>query len=136
MRISDWRSDVCSSDLCIQGRFRFDYVMSPERLTRPLVRRDDAPKSGDADMRGVDPLTVFREATWDEAMERAATGFEKILAVRGGQALAGFGSAKGSNEEAYLFQTLVRQGFGIDRAGAGWGKSGAGRVEHGGGQLI
>src|SRR3546814_17290031 len=42
------------------------------------------------------------------------SGFEKILAVRGGQALAGFGSAKGSNEEAYLFQKLVRQGFGTN----------------------
>ncbi|TIM61030.1 MAG: 4Fe-4S dicluster domain-containing protein, partial [Mesorhizobium sp.] len=50
--------------LCVKGRFGFDYAMSPERLTKPLIRRDDAPKSGDADMRGVDPLTVFREASW------------------------------------------------------------------------
>src|SRR3546814_4286394 len=60
------------------------------------------------------PYTTLFRSTWDEAMERAATGFEKILAVRGGQALAGFGSAKGSNEEAYLFQKLVRQGFGTN----------------------
>jgi formate dehydrogenase major subunit len=100
--------------LCVKGRFGFDYAMSPERLTRPLIRRDDAPKSGDADMRGVDPLTIFREASWEEAMERAAGGLKKILDTRGGQALAGFGSAKGSNEEAYLFQKLVRQGFGTN----------------------
>ncbi|TIP26345.1 MAG: formate dehydrogenase subunit alpha [Mesorhizobium sp.] len=100
--------------LCVKGRFGFDYAMSPERLTKPLIRRDDAPKSGDADMRGVDPLTVFREASWEEALARAAGGLKTILRDRGGQALAGFGSAKGSNEEAYLFQKLVRQGFGTN----------------------
>jgi formate dehydrogenase major subunit len=88
--------------------------MSPERLTRPLIRRDDAPKSADADLRGVDPLTVFREATWEEALARAADGLKKILRQHGGRSLAGFGSAKGSNEEAYLFQKLIRQGFGTN----------------------
>ncbi|RWP66849.1 formate dehydrogenase subunit alpha [Mesorhizobium sp.] len=100
--------------LCVKGRFGFDYAMSPERLTKPLIRRDDAPKSGDADMRGVDPLTVFREASWEEALARVAGGLKTILRDHGGQALAGFGSAKGSNEEAYLFQKLVRQGFGTN----------------------
>jgi len=100
--------------LCVKGRFGFDYAMSPERLTKPLIRRDDAPKAGDIDMRDVDPLTVFREATWEEAMERAAGGLTSIMAAHGGKALAGFGSAKGSNEEAYLFQKLIRQGFGTN----------------------
>ncbi|WP_265518308.1 formate dehydrogenase subunit alpha [Nitratireductor luteus] len=100
--------------LCVKGRFGFDYVMSPERLTKPLIRRDDAPKSGDIDMRGVDPLTIFREATWEEALSRAAGGLKSLLDTHGGKSLAGFGSAKGSNEEAYLFQKLVRQGFGTN----------------------
>ncbi|WP_157020191.1 formate dehydrogenase subunit alpha [Mesorhizobium xinjiangense] len=100
--------------LCVKGRFGFDYVMSPERLTKPLIRRDDAPKAGDIDLRGVDPLTVFREATWEEALDRAAGGLKSLLDAHGGKALAGFGSAKGSNEEAYLFQKLVRQGFGTN----------------------
>ncbi|HMK02299.1 MAG TPA: formate dehydrogenase subunit alpha, partial [Reyranella sp.] len=68
----------------------------------------------DADLRGVDPMTVFREATWEEALARAAQGLKKILQQHGGRSLAGFGSAKGSNEEAYLFQKLVRQGFGTN----------------------
>ncbi|HSM41112.1 MAG TPA: formate dehydrogenase subunit alpha [Afifellaceae bacterium] len=97
--------------LCVKGRFGYDYAMSPERLTRPLIRRDDAPKAGDMDLRGVDPMTIFREATWDEAMERAASGLRTIRDRDGGDAIAGFGSAKGSNEEAYLFQKLIRQGF-------------------------
>ncbi|MGE0237369.1 MAG: formate dehydrogenase subunit alpha [Parvibaculaceae bacterium] len=100
--------------LCVKGRFGFDYAMSPERLTTPLIRRDDAPKAADMDLRDVDPLTVFREATWEEALERAAGGLKTILARHGGKALAGFGSAKGSNEEAYLFQKFIRQGFGTN----------------------
>jgi hypothetical protein len=58
------------------------------------------------------PWTHFREATWEEALDIAAKGFVKIRDEKGAKALAGFGSAKGSNEEAYLFQKLVRTGFG------------------------
>ena len=103
--------------LCVKGRFGFDYVASPERLTKPLIRRDDAPKRGDIDL-GPTSLVraedVFREATWEEAMARAARGFVAIRDTHGPRALSGFGSAKGSNEEAYLFQKLVRQGFGTN----------------------
>ncbi len=100
--------------LCVKGRFGFDYVRSPDRLTKPLIRRDDALKAGDIDLRGADPMTVFREASWEEALEKAAGGLRTVIDRDGGQALAGFGSAKGSNEEAYLFQKLVRQGFGTN----------------------
>src|SRR5439155_1315620 len=58
------------------------------------------------------PLTHFRVASWDEALDRAAAGLKRIRDRDGRYALAGFGSAKGSNEEAYLFQKLVRTGFG------------------------
>ncbi len=100
--------------LCVKGRFGYDYAMSPERLTKPLIRREDAPKAGDIDMRFMKTEDVFREATWEEALTLAADGLTNILGKRGGQALAGFGSAKGSNEEAYLFQKLIRQGFGTN----------------------
>ncbi|SFG72466.1 NAD-dependent formate dehydrogenase catalytic subunit /NAD-dependent formate dehydrogenase iron-sulfur protein [Palleronia marisminoris] len=100
--------------LCVKGRFGYDYVMSPERLTKPLVRRDDAPKRGDIRVDPLNPWDVFREATWEEAMERAAGGLGSIRDTHGGGALSGFGSAKGSNEEAYLFQKLVRAGFGTN----------------------
>ncbi|HEV1998989.1 MAG TPA: formate dehydrogenase subunit alpha, partial [Xanthobacteraceae bacterium] len=65
----------------------------------------------------VDPTRwsdVFREATWEEALDFAASGLKKIRDTNGPNALAGFGSAKGSNEEAYLFQKLVRIGFGTN----------------------
>ncbi len=95
--------------LCVKGRFAFDYVSHPQRLTRPLIRREGAPKGLNVDP--ADPSTHFREASWEEALETAAEGFRRILERHGPQALAGFGSAKGSNEEAYLFQKLVRTGF-------------------------
>jgi formate dehydrogenase major subunit len=97
--------------LCVKGRFGFDYVQHPHRLTRPLIRKPGAPKTAEFT---VDPTRwseIFREATWDEALDAAANGLKKVRDTMGPNALAGFGSAKGSNEEAYLFQKLVRTGF-------------------------
>ena len=98
--------------LCVKGRYGFDYARHPQRLTVPLIRRADAPKDASA---ALDPATArawFREATWEEALEVAGRGLRTIRDRDGAKALAGFGSAKGSNEEAYLFQKLVRLGFG------------------------
>ena len=100
--------------LCVKGRFGFDYINSPQRLTKPLIRRDDAPKRGDLDLDPKNPLTHFREAGWEEALQVAANGLKVIRDRDGGNALSGFGSAKCSNEEAYLFQKLVRTGFGTN----------------------
>jgi len=99
--------------LCVKGRYGFDYAHHPQRLTKPLIRRKDAPpKCGDFVMDPDRVMDLFREATWDEALDFAGGGLRRIRDVHGGKALAGFGSAKGSNEEAYLFQKLVRTGFG------------------------
>ena len=92
--------------LCVKGRFGFDYIHHDHRLTKPLIRRDDAPVKG----LNVDPgnwSKVFREASWDEALDFAAQGLKGR-----GREVAGFGSAKCTNEEAYLFQKMIRQGFG------------------------
>jgi formate dehydrogenase major subunit len=100
------------SRLCVKGRYGFDYAHHPHRLTVPLIRRADAPKHADFVMDPERVADVFREATWEEALEFAGG---KLAAIRdrfGKKSLAGFGSAKGSNEEAYLFQKLVRTGFG------------------------
>jgi formate dehydrogenase major subunit len=97
--------------LCVKGRFGFDYVHHPDRLTEPLIRRDGVPKH-DVVIDPANPYTHFRKASWEEALERAAAGLKRIRDRDGARALAGFGSAKGSNEEAYLFQKLVRTGFG------------------------
>ena len=92
--------------LCVKGRFGYDYIHHNHRLTKPLIRRDDAPAKG----LNVDPgnwETHFREASWDEALDFAANGLKGR-----GREVAGFGSAKCTNEEAYLFQKFIRQGFG------------------------
>ena len=92
--------------LCVKGRFGFDYIHHDHRLTKPLIRREDAPAKG----LNVDPgnwQTHFREASWDEALDFAANGLKGR-----GREVAGFGSAKCTNEEAYLFQKMIRQGFG------------------------
>jgi formate dehydrogenase major subunit len=144
--------------LCVKGRYGWDYAASPQRLTRPLIRRDDSYPKGalSADVRGdmtaggedndhgqqagSDPgehrrggkkarksngknkkpgglvdyaevLPHFREATWEEALDLVASRLTEIYQRGGPAAIAGFGSAKCSNEEAYLFQKLIRTGF-------------------------
>ncbi len=91
--------------LCVKGRFGFDYIDHKHRLTKPLIRLADAPKGLNVDPGN--PFTHFREASWEEAMDVAANGLKGR-----GREVAGFGSAKCSNEEAYLFQKFIRQGFG------------------------
>lgn len=97
--------------LCVKGRFGFDYIDHPHRLTKPLIRRDDAPKDWQMQMKDGEWESVFREASWDEALDFAAGGLNKVYEENGPKSLAGFGSAKGSNEEAYLFQKLIRTAF-------------------------
>lgn len=103
--------------LCVKGRYGFDYIHNPERLTKPLIRRSDVPKTAELDFDPAKPLEIFREASWDEALDFAADGLKKIISKDGKYALAGLGSAKGSCEEAYLFQKLIRTGFGVDGCG-------------------
>jgi formate dehydrogenase major subunit len=98
--------------LCVKGRYGFDYAHHPHRLTKPLIRREGVAKRGDFAMDPAGVHQVFREASWEEALALAAGKLADIRDQHGPRALAGFGSAKGSNEEAYLFQKLVRTGFG------------------------
>jgi formate dehydrogenase major subunit len=128
------------SRLCVKGRYGWDYAASPQRLTVPLIRRAESyPKGalstevrGDMDdSQGADGngrsgkrrrkpgglvdygevLPHFREATWEEALDLVARRLTEVHAAGGPAAIAGFGSAKCSNEEAYLFQKLIRTGF-------------------------
>jgi formate dehydrogenase major subunit len=114
--------------LCVKGRYGWDYASHPQRLRVPLIRRETAYPKGalSRDVKGEhqgrrkpgglvdydEVLPSFREASWDEALEVVASRLSGIRDARGPRALAGFGSAKCSNEEAYLFQKLVRVAFG------------------------
>ncbi len=102
--------------LCVKGRFGFDYAASPQRLTKPLIRKAGVAKDpamlDKLNRNTADWSDVFREATWEEALNYSGNALKTLRDTKGKKSLAGFGSAKGSNEEAYLFQKLVRIGFG------------------------
>ena len=104
------------SRLCVKGRFGFDYAASPQRLTKPLIRKAGVAKDplllDQLNRNSADWSEVFREATWEEALNYSGSALKNLRDKQGKKSLAGFGSAKGSNEEAYLFQKLVRVGFG------------------------
>ena len=102
-----------ASRLCVKGRYGFDYVQHRHRLTKPLIRKPGVPKHKDF---AVDPENwqrgVPRGDVGGSARRRGARSLRQRATRYGKRALAGFGSAKGTNEEAYLFQKLVRTGFG------------------------
>ena len=98
------------SRLCVKGRYGFDYIHHKDRLTLPLIRKPNAVKTKEI----MSPENInesFRTATWDEALELTAKNLKEIYLKYGSKALAGLGCAKGSNEEAYLFQKLIRTAF-------------------------
>ncbi len=107
----DETSPVNRGRLCVKGRYGFDYAHHPDRLTTPLIRKEGAPKT--KELPG-DPLSLFREASWEEAMDLAAASLGKIHETHGPSSMAGFGSAKCSNEDNYLFQKLIRAVFGTN----------------------
>ena len=84
--------------LCVKGRFGYDFIDSPDRLTTPLIKENGQ----------------FREASWDEALDLVASKLKDTAAESGPDALAGLTSARVTNEENYLFQKLFRAGFGTN----------------------
>ncbi|MCP4038936.1 MAG: molybdopterin-dependent oxidoreductase, partial [bacterium] len=128
---AEGREDTASEGrLCVKGRYGFDYPSHKHRLTKPLIRKESHyPKTAltaamqrkDDGTRGErvypdyeEALGAFREASWDEALDLVASKLSAIREEHGGDALAGFGSAKCSNEEAYLFQKMIRAVFGTN----------------------
>ena len=83
--------------LCVKGQFAYDYVHHPDRLTHPLVR--------DAEGR-------LQQASWDEALQRAAQGFMDVLQKHGRHAVYGVASGRTPSEANYMMQKFIRVGFG------------------------
>ena len=83
---------------CIKGKFGWDFVNSPDRLTKPLIREGGK----------------FREASWDEALDLVARKFREIKAKNGPDSLAFVSSSKCTNEESYLMQKLARAVIGTN----------------------
>jgi predicted molibdopterin-dependent oxidoreductase YjgC len=80
-------------NLCVKGRFAFNFVHHPDRLTHPLVRGEDG---------------ELHPTTWEHALERAATGLRSVIDSHGPQSVAFLSSARLTNEENYLIQKLAR----------------------------
>ncbi|MDT8825964.1 formate dehydrogenase subunit alpha [Vibrio vulnificus] len=91
-------SPVNEGMLCVKGRYGFDFVASEERLTTPLIRKDG----------------WLQPASWQEAISLIADKFSTIKQDFGGRALAGFSSAKTTNEDNYAFQKFMRRELGTN----------------------
>ena len=99
------------SRLCVKGRYGFNYVNSDQRLTVPLARKEGVTKDinpEEFDLNNIE--NYFEPISWDEAIKRTTEKFKSLI-MDDTRSTAGFGCAKGSNEEAYLFQKLIRTGF-------------------------
>jgi formate dehydrogenase alpha subunit len=86
--------------LCVKGRFGTDYVRHPGRVRNPLIRANRE--------EGRSAKPVWREASWDEALDLVANEFVRIVRQHGGDAIASYASAKATNEDNYVFQKLMR----------------------------
>ena len=98
------KSPVNRGELCVKGRYGLDFINHQDRLTRPLIRREGVPKSvstGDIDQ-------IFREASWNEALERVAKSIANTVDRYGPNSIGLLSSAKCTNEENYLFQKFGR----------------------------
>jgi NADP-reducing hydrogenase subunit HndD len=84
--------------LCVKGRFGYEFIHHPDRLTTPLIKEDGQ----------------FREATWEQALELVAQRLGQIKAEHGPDAIGGFSSARCTNEENYLMQKFMRAEIGTN----------------------
>ena len=99
VRVTPGREDSMNrSTLCVKGSYGCDFVNSPDRLTKPLVKRND----------------TFEEVSWEEALEQAASGLKRVKDERGPSGLAVLGSSKCTNEDNYVLQRFARTVLGTN----------------------
>jgi formate dehydrogenase alpha subunit len=107
----DKDSPVNKGGLCVKGRFGFDFVNHPDRLTKPLIREEGWSK--DVEVNG-NFRDIFREATWEEALDLVADRLLRTKAGYGSDSLGVLSSAKFTNEENYLAQKFARAVIGTN----------------------
>ena len=123
MRVSSKKDTINEGWLCAKGRFGYGFVNSPERLTKPLIRI--APKNSEFGIRNsefINPQSeiqnpkseLFREASWDEALDYVANRLKDIKERYGPDSIAGLASARCTNEENYIFQKFMRAAIGTN----------------------
>ena len=101
VRMVPWKDGKANrGHSCVKGRFAYGYTTHPDRILKPMVR---------------DKITdPWRETTWEEAIGRVASEFRRIQAQHGRNAVGGITSSRCTNEETFLVQKLIRQGFGVN----------------------
>jgi formate dehydrogenase alpha subunit len=92
---SAYDAPVNHGNLCIKGRYGYDFIHSKDRITTPLIRKGKK----------------FVEASWGEALELCATKFREILKKHGPNSIGGFSSSRCTNEENFLMSKFVRTVF-------------------------
>jgi predicted molibdopterin-dependent oxidoreductase YjgC len=110
--------------LCVKGRYGWDFVSKPDRLTQPLVRKDLAYELGLSDeawempempvLKSDPQLDNFVPVSWEQAIDITATKLAEIIQKHGPDAVAGLTSARCTNEENYVFQKFMRAGVGTN----------------------
>ncbi len=93
---SAYDAPVNRGNLCIKGRYGYDFIHSPDRIRTPLIKKDG----------------VFHEATWDEALDLVASKFKGLVEKYGPEKVGGFSSSRCTNEENYLLSKWVRCAIG------------------------
>ena len=102
--ISEYETGANQGNLCVKGRYGWEYIHSKERLSTPLIRKNGK----------------LIECTWDEALQEITAQFKRIKDDHGPEALAAIGSARLTNEEGYLLQKFMRGAIGtnnVDNSG-------------------
>ena len=98
VKVTTAKDTVGRGNLCVKGKFGTDFINHPERLTRPLIKREGG----------------FEESSWDEALDLVAKRLREIKDEHGPEAIGGLSSAKCTNEENYLFQKFMRAVIGTN----------------------
>jgi predicted molibdopterin-dependent oxidoreductase YjgC len=96
---SDPEKGPSDGNLCVKGRFGWDFIDHPERIKAPLLRQNG----------------TFKEVSWEEALRFVTSEFDSIKGQYGPEAIAGMTSTRLTTEEIYLFQKLLRDGLGTDQ---------------------
>jgi formate dehydrogenase alpha subunit len=104
------RSPVNRGGLCVKGRYGLDFVHHPDRLTHPLIRREQVPKA----VSQGEISQVFRKADWGEALDRVAQGIAGVIDRYGPGAIGVLSSAKCTNEDNYVIQKFARAVLGTN----------------------
>ncbi len=109
---SDYDAPVNKGNLCIKGRFGYEFIQHPDRIKTPLIRKHGVTDTSPDVMS--DPQRAFREATWDEALDLVAKRFTELKEKYGADSLGGFSSSRCTNEENYLLAKWVRVALGTN----------------------